>query len=148
VHDDTSLVHGEYRRDRAPSNMASFYQALPSDVNREQSEARSYFTYYFTVIRPYTLHAYSVLISLILLCVLLVTTFPASRANQECQRPAFRREWRTLNDHEKRDYIRAVQCLRDVPSRVGTKYSLYEDFAYVHAQGSGISMLQTHARSK
>jgi hypothetical protein len=142
------LIHGDYGRDRTPSDMASFYQALPSDYYVEKSGKRSYFTYYYIITRPYILHAYSVLISVVLLCVLLVNTLPASSATQECQRPAFRREWRTLNEHEKRDYIQAVQCLRDVPSRVGTKYSLYEDFAYVHAQGSGISMLQTHVHFK
>ncbi|KAF2855807.1 Di-copper centre-containing protein [Plenodomus tracheiphilus IPT5] len=123
--------------------MAPSYEAVPSDEYAEKSEKGYGFIYNLTVIRPYILRAYSVLISVILLCVLLVNTFPASPADQECQRPAFRREWRTLNDHEKRDYLQAVQCLRDVKSRVGTKYSLSEDFAYVHAQGSGIKTHNT-----
>lgn len=128
--------------------MAPIYEAVPSDEYTEKRTKWPSFRHSSKIIRPYILHAYSVLISAVLLCVLLAYTLPAFQANQECARPAFRREWRTLNNNEKRDYIRAVKCLRDVPSRVGTKYSLYEDFAYVHAQGSGISMLQNCPRFK
>lgn len=121
--------------------MAPNYEALPSDEYSEKRTEKYGFRYWPTRIRPYLLQAYSALISVVLLCVLLAYILPAFRSSQGCGQPAFRREWRTLNDHEKKDYIQAVKCLRDIPSRVGTKYSLYEDFAYVHAQGSGISML-------
>ncbi|KAH7082308.1 hypothetical protein FB567DRAFT_530999 [Paraphoma chrysanthemicola] len=118
--------------------MASFYESLPSNDYEKETGTRSGPTYYFTRLRPFALLAYSLLISTILLCVLLLNAHSRSPVNQECQHPAFRREWRTLNNHEKREYIQSVQCLRDIPSRVGTKYSLYEDSALVHSQGSGI----------
>jgi hypothetical protein len=49
-----------------------------------------------------------------------------------CHSPATRREWRSLSDNEKGQYIRAVVCLSTKPSRLGTNNSLYDDFALVH----------------
>ena len=51
-----------------------------------------------------------------------------------CTDPVIRREWRTLSDVEKRDYIAAVQCLRNSPSRLGLNQTLYDDFPYVHSR--------------
>ncbi|OOF98338.1 hypothetical protein ASPCADRAFT_395107 [Aspergillus carbonarius ITEM 5010] len=45
---------------------------------------------------------------------------------------AIRREWRTLHATEKLEYIRAVQCLKQQPSRLGYAHTLYDDFPYVH----------------
>ena len=50
-----------------------------------------------------------------------------------CQSPSVRREWRTLSDNEKGDYVRAVWCLKTIPSRVGANWTLYDDFPWVHA---------------
>lgn len=49
-----------------------------------------------------------------------------------CRTPATRREWRTLNSVEKKDYVRAVWCLKTVPSKLGANQTLYDDFSWVH----------------
>ena len=51
-----------------------------------------------------------------------------------CTDPVIRREWRDLSDVEKGDYIAAVQCLRNSPSRLGLNQTLYDDFPYVHSR--------------
>ena len=49
-----------------------------------------------------------------------------------CQTPTLRREWRSLPAAEKRDYIRAVRCLKTVPSQLYLNHSLYDDFPWIH----------------
>ena len=51
-----------------------------------------------------------------------------------CTDPIIRREWRNLSDAEKSDYIAAIQCLRNSPSRLGLNQTLYDDFPYVHSR--------------
>ncbi|MCJ1310855.1 hypothetical protein MMC25_004523 [Agyrium rufum] len=51
-----------------------------------------------------------------------------------CKNPAVRHEWRSLSTEEKGAYVRAVQCLRTVPSRLGLNQTLYDDFPYFHAR--------------
>ena len=51
-----------------------------------------------------------------------------------CSDPIIRREWRNLSDAEKSDYIAAVQCLRNSPSRLSLNQTLYDDFPYVHSR--------------
>ena len=51
-----------------------------------------------------------------------------------CTHPIIRREWRSLSDADKSDYIAAVQCLRDSPSRLGLNQTLYDDFPYIHSR--------------
>lgn len=43
-----------------------------------------------------------------------------------------RREWRSLSDTEKHNFIDAVRCLTNRPSKQLPQYSLYDDFSYVH----------------
>ena len=57
-----------------------------------------------------------------------------SLTSTACTDPVIRREWRSLSDVEKSDYIAAVQCLRDLPSRLGLNQTLYDDFPYVHSR--------------
>ena len=57
-----------------------------------------------------------------------------SWASTACTDAIIRREWRNLSDAEKGDYIAAVQCLRNSPSRLGLNQSLYDDFPYVHSR--------------
>ena len=57
-----------------------------------------------------------------------------SLTSTACTEPVIRREWRTLSDAEKSDYIGAVQCLRNSPSRLGLNQTLYDDFPYVHSR--------------
>lgn len=58
-----------------------------------------------------------------------------------CNRPQYRREWRSLSYGEKHDYIQAVQCLTQTPSRLGQNQSLYDDFPYVHFRVGGYCTL-------
>ncbi|EJT75052.1 hypothetical protein GGTG_08890 [Gaeumannomyces tritici R3-111a-1] len=55
-------------------------------------------------------------------------------ARQGCTRPLVRREWRTLDDEEKAEYISAVQCMLDKPSRsnVAGATRRYDDFVATH----------------
>lgn len=50
-----------------------------------------------------------------------------------CKIPSIRREWRTLNSIEKKDYIRSVWCFKTIPSRLGANQTLYDDFPLIHA---------------
>ena len=58
-----------------------------------------------------------------------------------CNRPQYRREWRSLSYGERHDYIRAVQCLTEIPSRLGLNQSLYDDFPHVHFRVGGYCTL-------
>jgi hypothetical protein len=120
------------------SNMHPDYEKLPLDEFEEQA-SRSSKRKRLPRICPYIIGTYSILASLVLLYIFIRPQLFSSESVIECEQPQFRREWRTLDDREKRSYIQAVQCLRDVPSSMGTNYSLSEDFAYIHAMGSGIS---------
>ena len=55
-----------------------------------------------------------------------------SRSRLSCEYPPTRREWRSLSTKEKQDYIKAVQCLKTMPSLIGMDQSLYNDFPWVH----------------
>ena len=49
-----------------------------------------------------------------------------------CRDATLRREWRSLDTAEKMDYIRAVKCLKTLPSQLQLNQSLYDDFPWVH----------------
>ena len=49
-----------------------------------------------------------------------------------CTNPPIRREWRTLLEGEKQEYIRAVQCLATVPSVLEKNGTVWDDFDWVH----------------
>lgn len=51
---------------------------------------------------------------------------------ERCSNPSTRREWRSFSAAEKANYLDAVQCLRETPSRLHSDYSLYDDFPWVH----------------
>ena len=46
--------------------------------------------------------------------------------------PIIRREWRVLKSYERQNFIAAVQCLANSPSRLGLATTRYDDFVYVH----------------
>lgn len=46
--------------------------------------------------------------------------------------PPLRHEWRALSEEEKMDFIGAVQCLTQRPSKLGLNTTRYDDFVYVH----------------
>jgi len=52
--------------------------------------------------------------------------------SSSCIKPSTRREWRTLHDWEKKDYIEAVQCLASSPSVLTDEGSNYDDFDLTH----------------
>ena len=52
----------------------------------------------------------------------------------QCKDPTIRREWRSLARSEKTEYIKAVNCLRALPSRLGFNQTLYDDFPLIHSQ--------------
>ena len=64
-----------------------------------------------------------------------------------CPDPPIRREWRSLSGDEKQDYLLAVQCLRETPSRLGLNQSLYDDFPYVHIRVGGYCMTSFFAHN-
>jgi tyrosinase len=49
-----------------------------------------------------------------------------------CQRPTVRREWRVLSEPEQFEYLTAVKCLANKPSKLRNTGSLYDDFAWIH----------------
>ena len=64
------------------------------------------------------------------------TVVPLSR----CTNPRLRREWRTLSTAEKHEYLNAVQCLYDRPSKLFDAGRSTDDFAWVHVMNSFDSM--------
>lgn len=61
-----------------------------------------------------------------------------------CQQPTTRREWRTLSEPEKLDYVTAVKCLATKPSKLRNNGTLYDDFPWVHkhlSSKSGFSFI-------
>lgn len=56
----------------------------------------------------------------------------AGRGRSNCKSLSIRREWRSLSEEEKHQYIEAVRCLAETPSKQLPDDSLYDDFAYVH----------------
>ncbi len=61
-------------------------------------------------------------------------TRTTSTSARPCESLAVRLEWRDLNREEKREYLRAVSCLRERPSRLGLNQTLYDDFPYFHTR--------------
>lgn len=67
-------------------------------------------------------------------------------SSAQCTKPSVRREWRKLSRKERADYIRAVNCLDNLPHSpdlrptvfpddippVNESASLYDDFVYIH----------------
>ncbi|KAJ7069537.1 Di-copper centre-containing protein [Mycena amicta] len=80
------------------------------------------------------------------LSFLLLSNLPA--ADAACQKPAVRKEWRTLSKTERADWIGAVKCLANLPHDpnlaptvnrsisnivpVNASGSYYDDFVYMH----------------
>lgn len=51
----------------------------------------------------------------------------------ECTNPSTRREWRSLSKLEKDEYIGAVRCLLEQPSKLRVDRTLYDDFPFLHS---------------
>lgn len=52
--------------------------------------------------------------------------------SKSCVDPPIRREWRSLASSEKLHYLNSVQCLRQMPSRLGPNLTVYDDFPHIH----------------
>lgn len=65
-----------------------------------------------------------------------VNSMPA----RKCENPSVRREWRSLSQDEKQNYIDAVNCLAKLPSIIRENGTLYDDFPWVHNQISHMSI--------
>lgn len=59
--------------------------------------------------------------------------------HRSCSSPEIRREWRQLKDREKWDYISAVKCLHELPSRITGEGHLSDDFPWIHKRIGEIS---------
>lgn len=53
-------------------------------------------------------------------------------AELSCPQPFLRREWRALSTAEQSEYLRAVQCLHDLPSGLGLGGKRSDDFPWLH----------------
>ena len=60
------------------------------------------------------------------------STDQADLSSTVCKSPSLRREWRSLDRTEKRNYIEAVKCLKKKDSRLDLNQTLYDDFPWVH----------------
>ncbi|KAH0609722.1 uncharacterized protein H6S33_012268 [Morchella sextelata] len=63
---------------------------------------------------------------------------PDPQDTKTCTNPPLRKEWRTLSDQEKSDYITAVKCLQELPAvstnAVPGAVSRYDDFVGLHVR--------------
>ena len=70
--------------------------------------------------------------------VVATTTFGLLAASRtatvrpSCLEPAHRREWRALSIAEQSEYLRAVQCLHNLPSGLDLGGRLSDDFPWLH----------------
>lgn len=53
-----------------------------------------------------------------------------------CADPYFRREWRSLSEHEKSSYLKAVTCLASTTSVLRDNGTIYDDFPWAHNQAA------------
>ncbi|RDW79812.1 hypothetical protein BP6252_04450 [Coleophoma cylindrospora] len=60
------------------------------------------------------------------------TMLPHSSTSSVCEIPPTRREWRSLRNSEKKNYLESVKCLTKLPSALRDDGTLYDDFVYVH----------------
>ncbi|KAI8624523.1 hypothetical protein F5Y19DRAFT_453990 [Xylariaceae sp. FL1651] len=58
-------------------------------------------------------------------------------ASATCSKPLVRREWRSLNAHEKEEYISAAKCMYNASSQLVGEGSVQDDFTWVHLMDSG-----------
>ena len=59
-------------------------------------------------------------------------TGQAKKTSTLCKDAHLRREWRSLDRTEKKIYIKAVKCLKTLPSDLGLNHTLYDDFPWIH----------------
>ena len=65
----------------------------------------------------------------------------SSKNSKSCTEPRIRREWRSLSKAEKSNYLSAVKCLAETPSRLRSNGTVYDDFPWAHSHVAHISKL-------
>lgn len=89
--------------------------------------------------RPYQVIAILVIVLLCLIVSLasgamfMILERDGAQTQIACEHPPDRREWRDLGEKQKQNYLDAVLCLKETPSRLNMNQSLYDDFPWVHA---------------
>ena len=78
------------------------------------------------------LYAVLVIISLITVTISLVHLLSRATIFPSCEKPAIRREWRSLTRSEKQDFTQAAICLASIPSTWQPNGTIYDDFAILH----------------
>jgi len=73
----------------------------------------------------------AVVIAVVMALGLLAASQTAT-SEPSCPQPALRREWRALSTAEQSEYLRAVQCLHDLPSGLDLGGKLSDDFPWLH----------------
>ncbi|KAI1294305.1 hypothetical protein F5Y03DRAFT_410919 [Xylaria venustula] len=70
-----------------------------------------------------------------LITVLLIPFSSATSSSEHtCVDPPTRREWRSLNTHEREEYLSAVKCLYNTSSELVGQGSIIDDFTWVHVR--------------
>ncbi|KAH8645967.1 hypothetical protein BGZ60DRAFT_392289 [Tricladium varicosporioides] len=66
----------------------------------------------------------------------IIVSHPTPSLEPSCTNPVVRREWRTVSDVEKAEYIAAALCLHRIPSALDfdPNAKLSDDFPWIHAQ--------------
>jgi hypothetical protein len=82
------------------------------------------------------------LVHILLLVGLAASRVIPRREQSGCSNPVKRVDFLTLNDAARKQYTNAVECLATKPSMIGLNATLYDDFAYVHAQLGSTGMYQ------
>ena len=73
------------------------------------------------------------IISLASGAIFIILEHEGTQARITCGNPPNRQEWRNLSEEQKQNYLDAVLCLKETPSRLKMDQSLYDDFPWVHA---------------
>lgn len=82
-------------------------------------------------------------ISLVLLSIAAVQSRLFAKSIKYCQRPSIRREWRTLSNAQRSEYIDAVKCLQSSPSLLNRSQNVsrFDDFPWLHQHVGYFGML-------
>lgn len=97
----------------------SFQPARPSTLKR-------------CLVISITLIAFAILGYTINRLILSVNHKDLPQNTSSCRQPAIRKEWRSLGQNEKTNYIAAVQCLSTHPSTLNSVGTWNDDFAWIH----------------
>ncbi len=116
------------------------YTRLPTSEsaghNREARENLTWWRRFRRVKTSIVVSTLGICLGVVIAVVLAVSwqTRTAGDSLRPCESLKVRREWRDLSREEQKEYLRAVVCLRERPSRLGLNQSLYDDFPYFHAR--------------